>query len=281
MVKAHAKINLALNVNEKLENGYHDIDTIMVPLELHDRIEFDFLPEGFDSMVTCDDVSLPTDESNLTVKALQTIIEHFNIKKKFRIHVHKAIPISAGLGGGSADAACVINTVLKMCKINPSKEELVKVAKQVGADVPFCLFNKPSRCKGIGEELEPIQIKNKYYVLLVKPKKGISTEEAYKRYDLYSEKEHANIDELVLALKNGNDKAISKNLINSLEKPAIEAIEEINMIKQKLMDDGFDKVMMSGSGSSVFALSTSLKDIQKEALKFDLKKYYVKVTNIL
>ncbi len=282
MVKAHAKINVALNIDEnKLANGYHNIDSIMLPLELHDRIEFEFLPAYFDTMITCDDVSIPTDESNLIVKAFNVMKERFGFKQSFRIHVHKIIPISAGLGGGSADAAAVINTLIKMLKLKVSEEELIEIAKKVGSDVPYCLFNKPSRCKGIGEKLEPISIKNKYHVLLIKPKTGMSTAEAYKKYDEIEEKEFSNIEVLIEALKKGDEEKIASEMKNGLEKPTMNEIVQVREIKEQLIKDGFKMVMMSGSGSTVFAMSKSLKELQKEAQKFENKGHYIKITNIL
>lgn len=282
MVKAHAKINIALNIEvEKMANGYHNIDSVMLPLELHDRIEFEFLPAYFDTMITCDDVSIPTDESNLIVKAFNVMKERFGFKQNFRIHVHKIIPISAGLGGGSADAAAVINTLLKMLKIKVSNEELIEIAKKVGADVPYCLFNKASRCKGIGEKLEPIALKDKYHVLLIKPKVGMSTADAYKKYDETEEKEFSNVDVLVQALKDGNEEIIAQEMKNGLEKPTMNEIKEVKEIKEQLIKDGFKMTMMSGSGSTVFALSKSLKDLHKESLKFEGKGHYIKITNIL
>ncbi len=281
MVKAHAKINVALNVHEKKENGYHNVDMVMLPLELHDRIEFEFLPSDYDTVITCDDCSIPCDESNLIVKAFNVLSSHFNINKKFRIHAHKIIPLSAGLGGGSADAAVVINTILKMMKIKVSEEELISIAKEVGADVPYCLFNKPARCKGIGEDLEFINVKEKYNVLIIKPKQGISTKEAYNAYDKLEKKEFSNIEELIKGLEGGNEELISKNMVNGLEKASASILKEIEIVKNKLIEDGFNMVLMSGSGSSIFVLSKKVKALQLEALKFDLSKYYVKLTSTI
>ncbi len=281
MVKAFAKINVALNVNEKLDNGYHKIDTVMLPLQLHDRIEFEVLQNGFDTMITSDDTSLPTDESNLVVKTVNILREHYKFNNNFRIHIHKCIPISAGLAGGSADAAATMNTIIKMLHIKTTKEEMIEVAKKIGSDVPYCLFNKPSRCRGMGEELTQIEIKDKYYVLLIKPKKGIVTAEAYRKYDEMVDKEYSNIDNLILALKKGDEKSIALEMKNGLEKPAIEMVDDIKIIKDQLIKDGLNMTLMSGSGSTVFTLCKSLKELQKEMTKFDSKKYYVKLTNII
>ncbi len=281
MVKAHAKINLALNVNEKMENGYHNVDMVMLPLDLHDRIEFEILPDDYENTITCDDISIPCDESNLVIKALNVLEKHLKINKKFRIHVHKIIPLSAGLGGGSADAAVVVNTILKMLKIKLPEEELLEIAKEIGADVPYCLFNKPARCKGIGEKLEFINVKNHYSVLIVKPKKGVSTSMSYNAYDNLKEKEYSDIEALIKGLEMGNDELVAENMKNGLEKASMSLLDDIKIVKDKLIEDGFKMVLMSGSGSAVFALSKDIKALQHEALKFDLSKYYVKLTSTL
>ncbi len=280
-VKAHAKINLALNVKEKREDNYHDIDMVMLPLELHDRIDFDFLSSDVGTVITSDDLSLPSDESNLTFKAFRIVKDHFHIQKKFRIHVHKKIPLCAGLGGGSADAAAVIKTILQMMKIYPSKEELIAIGKEVGADVPFALFNQPARCRGIGEQLEFFSIKEHYNCLIIKPQMGVQTKEAYTLFDQMEQEQKSDIDRLIQGLEKGNETWIKEEMINQLEKPAIQLIPEIGKIKNQLIQDGFPLSLMSGSGSSIFALSTNLKALQNEMLKFDSQKVYMKLTNIL
>lgn len=281
MVKAYAKINVALNVYERKEDGYHNLDMVMLPIELHDRIEFEFLPDHFDTLITCDDETVAMNENNLMTRAYNVLLNHYHFKQKFRIHCHKVIPISAGLGGGSSNAAAVIITILKMLKIKPSYEELISLAKEVGADVPFCLFNKPCRVRGIGEQLDEIKIKNHYYVLLIKPKQGISTRDAYEKFDTLQNVEYSNIEELIHGLKIGDDELIAKNMKNGLEQAGVLLLNDIKEIKNKLLNDGFPLTLMSGSGSSVFALSTSLKDLQNEAAKFDKNKYTIKLTSIL
>ena len=156
-IKAYAKINLALNVYDKRDDGYHNIDMVAIPLALHDIIELETLPRGYETFITSDDASLPTDESNLTFIALNRLREHYQINQNFMMHIYKRIPMNAGLGGGSANAAAVMNVLLKLIKEKPSYEKLIQIARSTGGDVAFCLFNKPARCKGIGEELEFIK----------------------------------------------------------------------------------------------------------------------------
>ena len=182
IVKAYAKINLALKVKGKNKDGYHDLDMIMLPLELHDSIDISLLPDIYETYVTCDDFSLETGEYNLCSIAVRKMKEKFKINKSFRIHIHKNIPIGAGLGGGSANAAAVIRAIKDLLKLHISEEDELSIAKSIGADVPFCLYNIPSRSEGIGEKLTPIIVKKDYYVLIIKPKRGLSTKEVYSKY---------------------------------------------------------------------------------------------------
>lgn len=281
-VKAYAKINLALNVLNRRENGYHDIDMIMLPLELHDIIELDTLPNGYESYITSDDVSLPTDESNLSYKAFLKLRENFKIDKNYMIHIYKRIPISAGLGGGSADAAAVFNAILKMSKIKLGYQEMISITKTIGGDVPFCIYNRPARCRGIGEELEFFTLKKRYYVLLIKPQEGVITAQAYNDFDKLEVKpELSNIDKLIKALEEDDEETIVKEMKNGLQESAIKLVPEIKNIIDILKKDGFEMVLMSGSGSTVFAMSKNKSAIEKEAKKFDKKKYKIVVTHTL
>ena len=278
----HAKINLALNVYDKRDDGYHNIDMVAIPLALHDIIELETLPRGYETFITSDDASLPTDESNLTFIALNRLREHYQIKQNFMMHIYKRIPMNAGLGGGRANAAAVMNVLLKLIKEKPSYEKLIQIARSTGGDVAFCLFNKPARCKGIGEELEFIKVKKKYYILLIKPMEGVSTARAFNDYDNLDPKpEKSNIARLVEALEKGDDEVIAQEMKNGLQESAAKLVPEIVTLVNKLKEDGFPLSMMSGSGSTVFAMSTDKKKILEESKKFDKEKYQIIITSTL
>ncbi len=281
MVKAHAKINLALKVVGKREDGYHLLESIMMPLELHDRVEIEILPKGFDSFITCDDTSVPTDENNVVHKAFAEMKKRFNITQSFRIHIHKIIPLSAGLGGGSADAAAVINALNRLLKLNLSEEQLIDIAYRVGADVPFCLFNHPAYVSGIGEKLEKINFKDHYHVLLIKPNEGLSTRQVFKDYDDMNLNTFVNISALKEALINKDDEALAKNMVNDLEIPAINSKPIVKEIKDKLFSMGFNKVLMTGSGTCVFCLSNDLKALQKAQKELQPFGKFVRITETL
>ena len=281
-VKAYAKINLALNVYDRKEDGYHNIDMVTIPLDLHDIIELELLPKGYESYITSDDDSLPTDESNLSNKAFRKMKEKFHIDKNVLIHIYKRIPMCAGLGGGSADAAAVINATLKAIKLKPSQDDLISLASSIGADVSFCLYNKPARCRGIGEKLDFITLKKRYHVLLIKPNEGVSTALAYQTFDeLETKPQLSNIDRLIEGLKIGDEKIIAEEMKNSLQECATKIVPEIKNIIDTLKKDGFPLTMMSGSGSTVFCMSLNHHAILEEYKKFSKLNYTVIVTQTL
>lgn len=282
MVKAHAKINVALKVLDKVGEKYHNVDMVMLPLELHDRVEIEQLPEGDDSFITCDDISVPTDETNCAARAFHALKSRYKFKQNFRIHIHKIIPICAGLGGGSADAAVIIQTLIKKLKLKVSDSELFEIAKEVGADVAFCLFNKPARALGIGEKLEFITVKNNYNVLLVKPRVGVATSECYKKFDELHYEEPVNVDKVVEALATGNDQLLIDEMRNDLEAPALALVPELLTLKGILINDlGLTKVMMTGSGTCFFALSRHLEPLQKAQKQLIKLGYYTRLTTVL
>ena len=180
VIKSYAKINLCLNVVGKREDGYHNLDMVMLPLELHDSILFTELKNAPDHYVTIDDFSLGLFKYNTATNAINLLQEKYGFTNRFRVSIHKVIPMQAGLGGGSSNAATVINAVDKYLNLNMSVQEKIDIAVQVGADVPFFISSKPARCRGVGEKIDFINLKNDYYVLIVKPVMGCSTEKIFK-----------------------------------------------------------------------------------------------------
>ncbi len=280
IVKAHAKINLALNVEGKREDGYHELDMIMMPIELHDSIEITVLPPVYLSHVTCDDFSLESGKYNLATIAINRMKEYFSIQKSFRIHIHKCIPMSAGLGGGSANAAAVMLAINEACKLHATKEQLIEIGKSIGADVPFCLFNQPARARGIGEQLEmiPCSKERKWNVLIVKPVRGLSTKAVFAELDQTTPSKRANIEQIQKALETGDYDILKESVGNQLEAPAQKLLPEIAVLEESLRADGADIVQMSGSGSAVFAMSENSKNLKKLFQKYDKLGYIVELT---
>ena len=279
LLKSYAKINVCLNVVNKRPDGYHELDMIMLPLELHDSILFSELKNASDHFVTIDDFSLGLFKYNIATSAIEKMQSMYHFTNKFRITIHKVIPMQSGLGGGSSNAATVINAVNQYLKLNLPYEELISISTGLGADIPFFISNKPARCRGIGEKIDFINVKNDYHVLIVKPDKGCSTQGIYEISDKM-ELPLGDVELVKKALEEGDDKLLADSIFNALEGPAISAVPEIQVIKDKLKMMGLEIVLMSGSGSSVFALSTDKKKI-KEAAKALENEYLVEVTKVL
>lgn len=279
-INAHAKINIALNVLEKDDSGYHQLDMVNLPLELHDTIEITILPNSVDSFITCDDIEIEDTKNNLITIAIAKAREKYNFEQQFTIHVYKEIPISAGLAGGSANAAAVLNALFKLLKIKPTYEEKLELAKSIGADVPYCLFSVPARVKGIGEIIEPVKMKKIYQVLIVKPLKGLSTKNVFEKADSM-ELENGDNDIVIEALAKGDDELLSKSVHNALEKPSFSMLPDIGKIKQLLMQEGLKTVLMSGSGSSIIALDNDAKKLAKLEKKYAKMGYDTRLTRTL
>ena len=279
-VKSYAKINISLAIKEKRSDGYHELDSVMVPIELHDSIIISPLPSTtHDNFVTVDDFSNGLIHYNLASSAVEALTNKYKSDAHFRIYIHKVIPMQAGLGGGSSNAAFTAKAVNDMLKLNATNEELIELTAPLGADIPFFINCVPSRCKGIGEKMEPIEIKNNYYVIIVKPSKGCSTKEVFALADSKPYKE-VNIDKVLEALASGDDDMLAANMGNALEEAAISLVPEIQEIKDYLKSQGLNMVLMSGSGSSVFALSQDKKQLKNIALAIE-DKWTVEVTKLL
>jgi len=274
--KAYAKINICLNVVCRRADGYHELEMIMVPLDLHDEIHIEFSDT---SSISSNDVNMPTDDSNTILKAINIMKEKYSLNENFKVEVIKNIPMQAGLAGGSSDGAATIRAINNMCNLSLSNDELIEVGKKIGADVPFCIINKPALVKGIGEKIAPFKMKNSYHILLVKPIEGVSTKEAFETLD-FETAIHPNVEQMQKGLSEGIEELILYNLQNTLEQSAFKLVPVISQIKRELREFGFDKVLMSGSGSTVFALSENEELVSLAQTHFSSKYKFVRKTKI-
>ncbi len=275
-LKSYAKINLSLNITGVNEDNYHLLDMVNLPLELGDLIDIEVLPSlNEQNYITCDyhDITLGG-KFNIVYRTIMFMRMKYNFHNDICVQITKLIPISAGLGGGSSNAGCVMKALYKILKIPFVEEEAIELASQIGADVPFFLFNKPKRVKGIGEILSDIKIKDKYYIILLKTKQGLSTKEIYELSDTLKNDVGDN-DKIVKGLATGNLDEIKDNLNNSLLNAASSKIPEINSLISFLKNEGLTIVNMSGSGPTVFGLSKSLFKLIK--IKKKAKKLGVDV----
>ena len=277
-VKAYAKINLALDVIGKREDGYHELEMIMAPITLHDLIYINTIASGIE--IDSNSKIMPTDERNIMYKVVALMKERYNIKKGVKIFVYKHIPTQAGLAGGSADGAAGIKAMNKLFYLNLSNEEMAALGKEVGADIPFCIYQKIALVSGVGEKLEFIKNSFECKVLLVKPKRGVSTKKSFTSLDL-SKASHQDCRLMATGIEDGNYQIVIDNLQNTLEEPSIKMVPEIAKIKEEMMKIGFDGALMSGSGSCVFGLTRNNIILEKGMKYFKGKYYFVRKTEIL
>ena len=276
-VKAPAKINLYLDVLGKREDGYHNLDMVMLPLELHDTISFERIPNAHYTHIVSDSIERQIINHNSIYRTHELLEKQYDYKHNFIIKVHKEIPIYAGLGGGSSNAAAALRYFKRVGKLKMTEEEEIKLCTQIGADVPFCRKNVPAHVEGIGERITPIKVKKQYYVLIIKPKQGLSTKDVFTACDKY-ELKHGNVQNIIKALETGDDKLLAESLFNSLEDVSMELCPEVKKVKEMLLKDKFKAVLMTGSGSCVFALTTNYTLALSKFIKYEHKGYEVYLT---
>jgi 4-diphosphocytidyl-2C-methyl-D-erythritol kinase len=278
IVQANGKINLTLDIVGVKENGYHLIESIFLPIALSDEIIIEINKDEKKDVIAFSDTSVNC--NNNTVKtALNLIKEKFNIKDYFYVEVRKNIPLGSGLGGGSSDAAAIIKGFNELLNLKMSLKEMIELGAKVGADVPFFIINKPAIIRGIGENISEISLL-KTNVLLVKSKSGIDTKEAYKKYDEIGGT-HGNFKKVLEAYEDRKLTDLGKNVYNSLENAAFSINTLIEKVKEDLKTAGFPVVLMSGSGSTVFALTDDVNKAKNYLRKVDKTKYEAWLTTTL
>lgn len=250
ILKSYAKINLTLDVLGKLENGYHEIKSIMQTVNLFDLIVVDKTESEIDIRTNLK--FLPTNEKNIAYKAAKLFFETTGIRGGARILIHKNIPVAAGLAGGSGNAAAVLVALNYLFNAYLSEEELLRMGEKLGADVPYCMVGGTVLCGGIGEKLEPITPLKKHIVLLAKPPINISTPTIYEKLDSIEIEKHPDQDAVIDAIKQDDLKGISNSLVNVMESATIGMHPMIRGIKEKMVKNGAVGALMSGSGPTVF-----------------------------
>ena len=271
IITSNAKINIGLNITEKLPNGYHLLDMIMVPISLADKLEIKFNNQKGKLNISSNIKDIPCDEKNILYKVYKAFYEKTQIEPEdIDVYLEKNIPHEAGLGGGSSNGGFFLKELNKFHNFVLSDEDLSLVGKSVGADIPFFLKNTPCRVKGIGEKLEKIQNNLDCDVILIKPKFGVSTKKAYELYSKLDEKKFANIDEVLSGLKENNLKKVCENIENMLEQGLLIDDENIQNFRNRIKETGLD-FFMSGSGSCYYILSS--KNTTEDYLKILNQKF--------
>ncbi len=264
-IRAPAKINLNLRVLGRRRDGYHLLDTVMLPVSLYDEIEIQRIrsPEGKKKPnieVSCAHPGVPSGEQNIVHRAARLILRHARKPQSIRIHIRKRIPVGAGLGGGSSDAAATLVGVNRLLKLGLSPRKLEKLALALGADVPFFIRARPARAQGIGERLTPLRGVPRFWLVIVYPGFPISTGWAFKKLPLTLTKSAVNTS-IQRSLKRFD--RLSDLLVNDLESVTLTRYPKIRALKERLLHDGAAGSLMSGSGSSVFGIF----DSRRAALK--------------
>ncbi|MFZ3091954.1 MAG: 4-(cytidine 5'-diphospho)-2-C-methyl-D-erythritol kinase [Nitrospirota bacterium] len=281
---APAKINLFLEVVDKRIDDYHNIRTIFHKIGLFDELTLEEADEGIE--LTIEGASLPAGHENIVYRAAEGFKNYTNIKKGVRIHLKKNIPVAAGLGGGSSDAASALLGLTRFWGVNISFDELLMMARDLGADVPFFLSGPAALGLGKGDELYPLN-PIEMQLLIVNPCLALSTASIYKRYDSLKEtkmlltKYEKDIKIKRFIQGNITVENIGGFLYNDLEAVVIDDYPVIRELKEALIRQGAAGSLMSGSGSTVFGVFLNEKEAVKGEVVFEKKGYKVWITKTL
>lgn len=253
---APAKINLALDVLGLRYDYYHDVDTILHSINLSDSV---YIEESEESVFSCNDVDLPCGAGNLAYDAMMLVKRYAGIRRGVRLHLLKRIPAGAGLGGGSADAAAVLRGLNRFWSLGLTRSELVWLAKQLGSDVPFCLFGGAARGTGRGDELEMLPPLPETWLVIVKPPLLISTATAYKAFDRAKQRRPVDVTGVRNALVAGNEKMVWRRIGNVFESVLFDKYPELQRVSETFKLLRYP-VMMSGTGSAFFVAIPQARD---------------------
>lgn len=264
--KAYGKVNLHLDVLGKRLDHYHNLEMVMAPLHLHDIVTFKVL-EDDKIIIESNKKITAKPEDNLVYKIAKYLKERFNIQKGIKIYIEKHIPIAAGLAGGSADAAATLRGMNKLFNLNLTLIKLAEIGEMFGADIPFCVHNKLCIARGKGEALYFLKVKLNLPILLITPKIKVSTKEVFSKVKMDAIR-NVKITTMTNAIYNKNTHLVAQRLYNALEPFAFTLYPEIKTLKDSLIKQGYEGVLMSGSGPTVFVIDQKLKILKALAEQY-------------
>jgi 4-diphosphocytidyl-2-C-methyl-D-erythritol kinase len=245
-VLAPAKINLSLKILGMRSDGFHEIETIIAPISLYDEIKVEKRRGKTGIVFRCDVPSVPQGDDNLVVRAAKAFIARAKIDAAISIELHKKIPHGAGLGGGSSDAASTLLALNQLFETNLPREALSKIAETIGSDIPFFIFQSAAVCKGRGELVTPLKLRQRLSLLLVKPGFVVPTSWAYHHWQTSGE---------IPKISYATQEFVDQTFVNELERPAFEKFVFLAQLKMWLLKQPEVGVaLMSGSGSAIFAV---------------------------
>ena len=266
------KVNLLLNILGKRADGFHALETIFQPIALHDTLALERAASGV--ALSCNIPELPTDSGNLVHRAATAFLDAANIRDGVKIHLEKKIPLAAGLGGGSGNAATTLLGLNELFGGPLSPQKLDALAASLGSDVNFFLQSKPALATGRGEKVESLEhfpaLSRKYFIL-IHPGFGISTAWAYQnlaRFPLALNGTPGRAQKLASLLQRADLAAATREFYNSLEAPALEKYPWLAVLQVFLRENGATAALMSGSGSTTFAIAPDKRTAESLAEKF-------------
>ena len=261
-LKARAKINLGLDVLRKREDGYHDVRMVMQTIGIYDRLIITKIPEE-DIRIKSNLFFLPVNENNLIYKAAKLLKDRCGFAGGVEIDLNKFIPVSAGLAGGSTDAASTLFGINRLFDLGLSTKDLLELGVSIGADVPYCVMRGTALAEGIGEKLTALPPLPRCWILIAKPPINVSTKLVYESLDMNGVDRHPDIDGLIDAIKRQDINGVCSLMGNVLENVTVPLYPVIESIKNDMMDNGAINAMMSGSGPTVFGIFPDEETILK------------------
>jgi 4-diphosphocytidyl-2-C-methyl-D-erythritol kinase len=265
-IRAPAKINMRLRVIGKRADGYHLLDTILLPVSLYDEIDISKVRpiDGKTASqnritVSCNDPLVPAGRKNLAYQAALLILGDARASAPVHIRIHKRIPLGAGLGGGSTDAAATLVGLNRLLRLGYTSKRLEQMSLALGADVPFFVKAVPARARGIGERLSPLRAVPRLWLIILYPNFPVSTAWVYRNLPSKLTKAIANTS---INLSLGSPANLNKLLVNDLETVTMGRYPRIGLLKEELARQGAVGTLMSGSGSSVFGIFPSRRSAQ-------------------
>ncbi len=270
ILRSYAKVNLYLKIIGKRKDGFHSLQTVFERIDLADTIILSSSPKKKISL-SCNVSSLPVDTANLAFRSAQLLQEAYSVREGVDIKLIKHIPIGAGLGGGSSNAAAVLWGLNKLWKLRLSLEKLLLFGKRIGSDVAFFLYNCSFALgEGRGDRIKPLHLQQlkPLWKILVVPKIEVRTPQVYKEWDVSREKNKSlgltipkyNVNIIISALKNKDFAQLGQGLFNSLERITLGLYPQVGLVKERLSDLGVKSILMSGSGPAVYGIVSSKKE---------------------
>ncbi len=275
-IKAYGKINIGLDVVGKRPNGYHDVRMIMQTVDIYDLITISQILQP-EIRIDTNLYYVPSNENNLAYKAAKILFDEFDIKSGIKIFIKKQIPVSAGMAGGSSDAAAVLYGINKLYSLGLSTSQLMERAVTLGADIPYCLVGGTALAEGIGEKITRLNPFPKCYILIAKPGFGVSTKHVYQNLKWNEVENHPNIKEIINGIDNNDIKHISKYMDNVLESVTIKEHPFLEQIKKRMIEKGALNSIMSGSGPTVFGIFDSRKSVTDAYITLKREKIAKKI----